>query len=32
MANLDVLDEHLKTGAIVAFTQTDIRVRPLPLL
>lgn len=31
IANLDVLEEHLRSGAIVAFTRTDIRVRPLPL-
>lgn len=31
VANLDVLTEHLHSGAIVAFTRTDIRVRPLPL-
>jgi predicted nuclease of predicted toxin-antitoxin system len=30
-ANLDVLAEHLQSGAIVAFTKTDVRVRPLPL-
>jgi predicted nuclease of predicted toxin-antitoxin system len=31
MANLDVLEEHLRSGAIAAFTQSDIRVRALPL-
>jgi predicted nuclease of predicted toxin-antitoxin system len=31
VANLDVLEAHLRFGAIVAFTRTDIRVRPLPL-
>jgi predicted nuclease of predicted toxin-antitoxin system len=33
VANLDVLAEHLRAGAGagVAFTRTDIRVRPLPL-
>jgi predicted nuclease of predicted toxin-antitoxin system len=31
IANLDVLEEHLRSGAIAAFTQSDIRVRALPL-
>jgi predicted nuclease of predicted toxin-antitoxin system len=31
IANLAVLEEHLKSGAIAAFTQSDIRVRALPL-
>lgn len=31
VANLDVLEEHLQSGAVVAFTRTDIRVRALPL-
>jgi predicted nuclease of predicted toxin-antitoxin system len=31
VANLDVLAEHLRSGAVVAFTRTDIRVRPLPI-
>lgn len=31
LAQLDVLDEHLQAGAIVALTPTGIRVRPLPL-
>jgi predicted nuclease of predicted toxin-antitoxin system len=31
IANLSVLEEHLKAGAIAAFTQSDIRVRALPL-
>jgi predicted nuclease of predicted toxin-antitoxin system len=31
IANLDVLTEHLRSGAVVAFTRTDIRVRSLPL-
>jgi len=30
-ANLDTVQEHLQTGAIAAFTQDGIRVRPLPL-
>ena len=30
-ANLDTIHEHLEAGAIVAFTQIDVRVRPLPL-
>lgn len=30
-ANLDELEQHLQSGAIVAFTKTEIRVRPLPL-
>jgi predicted nuclease of predicted toxin-antitoxin system len=31
VANLDVLEEHLRSGAIAAFTRSDIRVRSLPL-
>jgi predicted nuclease of predicted toxin-antitoxin system len=31
VANLDVLQEHLKSGAIAAFTRSEIRVRALPL-
>jgi predicted nuclease of predicted toxin-antitoxin system len=31
IANLAVLEEHLKSGAIAAFTASDIRVRSLPL-
>ena len=31
IANLGVLEEHLRSGAIAAFTQSDIRVRALPL-
>jgi predicted nuclease of predicted toxin-antitoxin system len=30
-ANLDTIREHLDAGAIAAFTQDGIRVRPLPL-
>jgi predicted nuclease of predicted toxin-antitoxin system len=30
-ANLDDIQEHLHAGAIAAFTQDGIRVRPLPL-
>jgi predicted nuclease of predicted toxin-antitoxin system len=29
--NLDTIHEHLEAGAIAAFTQDAIRVRPLPL-
>jgi predicted nuclease of predicted toxin-antitoxin system len=31
VANLDVLEEHLRSGAIAAFTRSDIRVRALPI-
>jgi predicted nuclease of predicted toxin-antitoxin system len=31
VANLDELEQHLLSGAVVAFTKTEIRVRPLPL-
>ena len=31
MANLDAVREHLEAGAMVAFMQSDIRVRRLPL-
>jgi predicted nuclease of predicted toxin-antitoxin system len=31
VANLDTIREHLDAGAIAAFTQDGIRVRPLPL-
>jgi predicted nuclease of predicted toxin-antitoxin system len=31
IANPGVLEEHLRSGAIAAFTQSDIRVRALPL-
>jgi predicted nuclease of predicted toxin-antitoxin system len=31
LANLDILQEHVETGAVVAFTKTGIRVRELPL-
>ena len=30
-ANLDTIQHHLDAGAIAAFTQDGIRVRPLPL-
>jgi predicted nuclease of predicted toxin-antitoxin system len=30
-ANLDTIREHLDAGAVAAFTQDGIRVRPLPL-
>jgi predicted nuclease of predicted toxin-antitoxin system len=30
-ANLDTIQEHLQSGAIAAFAQDGIRVRPLPL-
>jgi predicted nuclease of predicted toxin-antitoxin system len=30
-ANLDNIRDHLDTGAVAAFTQDSIRVRPLPL-
>jgi hypothetical protein len=30
-ANLDAIQQHLERGAIAAFTQNAIRVRPLPL-
>lgn len=32
LANLERLSGHLQAGAIVAFTATQARVRPLPLL
>jgi predicted nuclease of predicted toxin-antitoxin system len=31
LANLEVLEQHLQTGAITAFTTAGIRVRALPL-
>ncbi|GAA0952765.1 DUF5615 family PIN-like protein [Nonomuraea longicatena] len=31
LANLEVLEQHLRTGAIAAFTTGGIRVRALPL-
>lgn len=31
LANLEVLEQHLHTGAIAAFTSSGIRVRALPL-
>ncbi|MEV0144760.1 MULTISPECIES: DUF5615 family PIN-like protein [unclassified Nonomuraea] len=31
LANLEVLEQHLQTGAIAAFTPGGIRVRALPL-
>ncbi|TMR09775.1 hypothetical protein ETD86_42155 [Nonomuraea turkmeniaca] len=31
LANLEVLEQHLQTGAIAAFTTGGIRVRALPL-
>ncbi|MFC5946554.1 hypothetical protein, partial [Micromonospora harpali] len=31
LEHLDVLEPHLETGAIAAFTTTGIRVRALPL-
>lgn len=30
-ANLDTIEHHLDAGAVIAFTQDGIRVRPLPL-
>lgn len=31
LANLDVLQEHTPTGAVMAFTKTGIRIRKLPM-
>ncbi|MFG3437863.1 DUF5615 family PIN-like protein [Nonomuraea sp. NPDC047897] len=31
LANLEVLEQHLRTGAIAAFAPAGIRVRALPL-
>ena len=31
VANLDEIAQHLLAGAVVAFTKSEIRVRPLPL-